>query len=99
MYKKIDLNELKMLNLFDIFENYFSMEYIKKKSSKYGRLYKSSWGKYWVRYDYNTGKYFYTSLDNSYDKGTIIDFIQNNIINEKNIGKVVKYLKENNIIQ
>lgn len=99
MYKKIDLDELKHIDLFDIFENFFSMEYVKKKSSKYGRLYKSSWGKFWVRYDYRTGKYFYVNLTNDYDKGTLIDFIQNNIINEKNIGKVIKYLKENNIIQ
>lgn len=99
MYKKINLDTIKTINLFEIFENFFGMEYIKKKSSKYGRLYKSSWGKYWVRYDYNTGKYFYVNLTNDNDKGTLIDFIQNNIINEKNIGKVVKYLKENNIIQ
>ena len=99
MYKKIDLDIIKTIDLFEIFENYFGMEYIKKKSSKYGKLYKSTWGKYWVRYDYNTNKYFYTSLDNNYDKGTLIDFIQNNIIKEKNIGKVIKYLKENNIIQ
>ena len=99
MYKKINLDTIKTINLFDMFENYFSMEYIKKKSSKYGRLYKSSWGKYWVRYDYKTGKYFYVNLTNDSDKGTLIDFIQNNIIREKNIGKVIKYLKENNIIQ
>jgi len=96
--EKIDLNEIKYLNLFNIFENHFSMEYIKKKSSKYGRYYKSVFGKFWVRYDYNTGKYFYTSLDNNYDKGTLIDFIQNNVIKEKNIGKVIKYLKENNLL-
>ena len=99
MYKKINLDELKFIDLFDLFENFFSMEYVKKKSSKYGRYYKGIYGKYWVRYDYKSGKYFYTSLDNSYDKGTIIDFIQNNVIKEKNIGKVVKYLRENNIIQ
>jgi len=98
MYEKINLEELKYINLFDIFENVFLMEYNKKKSSKYGRYYKGPFGKYWVRKDYKTGKYFYTSLDNSHDKGTIIDFIQNNIIKEKNIGKVVKYLKENNIV-
>ena len=98
MYKKVNLDTIKMINLFEIFENYFSMEYIKKKSSKYGRYYKGQFGRFWVRYDYNTGKYFYTSLDNSNDNGTIIDFIQNNIIKEKNIGKVIKYLKENNII-
>ena len=99
MKEKINLNELKYLDLFYIFENVFGMEYNKKKSSRYGRYYKSVFGRFWVRYDYNTGKYFYTSLDNDSDKGTIIDFIQNNIIKEKNIGKVVKYLKENNIIQ
>ena len=96
--EKIDLNIIKSLDLFEIFENFFNMEYVKKKSSKYGRYYKSVWGKFWVRYDYTTGKYFYTSLDNNYDRGTLIDFIQNNIIKQKNIGKVVKYLKENNLI-
>ena len=99
MYKKVNLDTIKMINLFEIFENHFGMEYNKKKSSKYGRYYKGQFGRFWVRYDYNTGKYFYTSLDNNYDKGTIIDFIQNNIIKEKNIGKVIKYLKENKIIQ
>jgi len=94
----IDLNMIKSLNLFDIFENHFLMELNKKKSSKYGRYYKSSFGRFWVRYDYKTDKYFYTSLTNN-DRGTLIDFIQNNIIKERNIGKVVKYLKENNIIQ
>ena len=99
MKEKIDLNELKYLDLFYIFENVFSMEYNKKKSSRYGRYYKSVFGRFWVRYDYKSGKYFYTSLDNDSEKGTIIDFIQNNIIKEKNIGKVIKYLKEKNIIQ
>jgi len=98
MNKKIDLNELKYLNLFDIFQNNFGMEYIKKKSSKFGKYFKGNSGKYWVRYDYTTNKYFYTSLTDNNDKGTLIDFVQNNIIKEKNIGKVVKYLKENNII-
>ena len=97
--QKIDLNELKFLDLFYIFENIFGAEYVKKKSSKYGRYYKWNGEKFWVRYDYRTGKYFYTSLTNDYDKGTIIDFVQNNIINEKNIGKVVQYLREKNIIQ
>jgi len=99
MQEKINLEELKYINLFYIFENHFNMEYIKKKSSRYGRYYKGVFGKYWVRKDYKTGKYFYTSLNNDFDKGTIIDFIQNNIIKQKNIGKVVWYLKENNIIQ
>ena len=101
MYKNknyVDLDIIKMINLFDIFENYFSMEYIKKKSSKFGRYYKSPFGKFWVRYDYITGKYFYINLTNNNDKGTLIDFIQNNIIKEKNIGKVIKYLRENDLI-
>ncbi len=97
--QKIDLNELKFLDLFYIFENIFGAEYVKKKSSKYGRYYKLFGNKYWVRFDYRTGKYFYTSLNNNNDSGTIIDFIQNNIICEKNIGKVVMYLKQKNIIQ
>lgn len=96
--QKINLQELKYIDLFSIFENVFNAEYIKKKSSKYGRYYKLGGNKYWVRYDYKSGKYFYTSLTNDNDKGTIIDFIQNNIICEKNIGKVVKYLKQKNII-
>lgn len=98
MYKKINLDEIKTLDLFFVFENFFSMEYIKKKSSKYGRLYNSPYGKIWARYDYRTGKYFYINLTNDSDRGTLIDFIQNHIINEKNIGKVIKYLKDNNII-
>ena len=96
--QKINLDELKYIDLFYIFENVFNAEYIKKKSSKYGRYYKWNGEKFWVRYDYKTGKYFYTSLDNNNDKGTIIDFVQNNIIGEKNIGKVVKYLKQKNVI-
>ena len=96
--QKIDLNELKFLNLFDIFENVFCAEYIKKKSSKYGRYYKWNGEKFWVRFDYRTGKYFYTSLTNDSDSGTIIDFVQNNILQEKNIGKVVQYLKQKNVI-
>jgi len=95
---KKNLNEIKYINLFDIFENFFNMELNKKKSSKYGRYYESIWGKYWVRYDYTTGKYFYVNLTNDTDKGTLIDFIQNNIIKEKNIGKVIKYLQENNLL-
>lgn len=98
MYKKINLNEIKTLDLFYVFENFFLMEYVKKKSSKYGRLYKSQYGKIWARFDYKTGKYFYINLTNDFDRGTLIDFIQNNIIREKNIGKVIKYLKDNNII-
>ena len=96
--QKINLQELKYIDLFSIFENVFNAEYIKKKSSKYGRYYKWNGNKYWVRYDYKSGKYFYTSLTNNVDKGTIIDFIQNNILQEKNIGKVVQYLKQKNVI-
>ena len=99
MQRKIDLNKLKHINLFNVFESVFGAEFVKKKSSKYGRYYKLNGNRYWVRFDYRTGKYFYTSLDNDNDKGTIIDFIQNNIICEKNIGKVVQYLKQKNIIQ
>ena len=96
--QKIDLNELKFLDLFYIFENVFGAEYVKKKSSRYGRYYKLNGNKYWVRYDYRTGKYFYTNLNSDSDKGTIIDFVQNNIICERNIGKVVQYLKQKNVI-
>jgi len=95
--ENINLNDIKELDLFYVFETYFNMELIKKKSSKYGRFYKSIYGNIWCRYDYNTNKYFYTNLSNDLDKGTLIDFIQNNIIQEKNIGKVKKYLKDNNI--
>ena len=98
MQKKINLDELKYINLFNIFETIFGAEYVKKKSSKYGRYYKWNGEKFWVRYDYRTGKYFYTSLTNNNNKGTIIDFIQNNILQERNIGKVVQYLKQKNVI-
>jgi len=91
----MNLEEIKQLNLFDIIEHYFGGELVKKKSSKYGRFYNTTWGKLWVRYDYNTGMYFYVNLSNDSDKGTLIDFIQNNIINTKNLGLVKKYVKEN----
>jgi hypothetical protein len=91
----MELEEIKQLNLFDIIEHYFGGEYIKKKSSKYGRFYNTIYGKLWVRFDYSTGKYFYINLSNDSDKGTLIDFIQNNILQEKNLGKVKKYIKEN----
>jgi len=96
---KINLNIIKSLDLFNIIENHFNGILDKKKSSKYGRLYKTDFGKLWVRYDYKTDKYFYINLTDNNDKGTLIDFIQNNIIKEKNIGKVVKYLKDNNLLQ
>ncbi len=90
----ISLEEIKQLNFFNFIER-LGGEYKKKKSSKYGRLYKWNNIHLWIRYDYKTGKYFYTSLDTNGDNGTLIDFIQNHIINERNLGKVRKYVKDN----
>jgi hypothetical protein len=86
---------IKRLDLFEIFEYHFNYEYKKKKSSKYGRLYNTPYGYIWARYDYKSGIYFYTNLDEINDNGTLIDWIQNHIINEKNLGKVKKYISEN----
>jgi hypothetical protein len=91
----INCEIIKRLDMFDIFENVFGYEYKKKKSSKYGRLYNTPHGYVWVRYDYRTGIYFYMNLDDGLDNGTLIDWIQNHIINEKNLGKVKKYISEN----
>ena len=91
---QICLSEIKTYNFFSYLENFLGLIPIKKKSSKYGRYYKSQFGRLWVRYDYSTNIYFYINLDNPTDKGTLIDFIQNNILNEKNLGKVKKYFKD-----
>ncbi len=90
----ISLEEIKRLNFFNFLDS-LGAEFKKKKSSKYGRLYKYKNIHLWIRYDYKTGYYFYTSLDSNGDNGTLIDFIQNHIINERNLGKVRKYVKEN----
>jgi len=65
----------------------------KKKSSKFGKFIEWNNNKFWVRFDYKTGYYFYINLTGN-DNGTLIDFIQEHIIKEKNIGKVKKYLGE-----
>ena len=89
----ISLEEIKSLNFFDYLEA-IGASLSKKKSSKYGRYYK--WQNYslWVRYDYKTKKYFYINLTGN-DKGTLIDFIQEHIINERNLGKVRRYVSDN----
>lgn len=89
----ISLEEIKSLNFFDYLEA-IGASLSKKKSSKYGRYYK--WQNYslWVRYDYKTKKYFYINLTGN-DKGTLIDFLQEHIINERNLGKVRRYVSDN----
>lgn len=87
------LNEIKRLNFFNYLEA-LGASLNKKKSSKYGRYYEWQNNKLWVRIDYKTGIYFYINLNGS-DKGTIIDFIQEHIILEKNLGKVRKYISDN----
>jgi len=89
----ISLEEIKSLNFFDYLEA-IGASLSKKKSSKYGRYYK--WQNYslWVRYDYKTKKYFYINLTGN-DKGTLIDFLQEHIINERNLGKVKRYVSDN----
>jgi hypothetical protein len=89
----ISLEEIKRLNFFNYLEA-IGASLIKKKSSKYGRLYKTHFGSLWVRYDYKTGIYFYINLTGA-DKGTIIDFVQEHILHEQNLGKVRKYISEN----
>ena len=88
----ISLDEIKRLNFFAYLEA-IGASLVKKKSSKYGRLYKTPFGSLWVRYDYKTGIYFYTSLTGT-DNGTIIDFIQTHILQERNLGKVRRYISE-----
>jgi len=86
----ISLEEIKRYNLFEVLER-LGAHLDKKKSSRYGRLYKTDYGKIWARYDYSTGFYFYINLSDDTDKGTLIDFIQNHLINDKNLGKVKRY--------
>ena len=88
----ISLDEIKQLNFWNFIEALGGVE-IKKKSSKYGKFFKFN-GNLWVRYDYNTLKYFYVNLSGD-DKGTLIDFIQKHILKEKNLGKVKKYVSNN----
>jgi len=89
----ISLEEIKKYNFFEFIEA-LGGSLIKKKSSKYGRYYKTEFGSLWIRYDYKTGYYFYINLTGA-DKGTLIDFIQTHIIGEYNLGKVRKYFKGN----
>ena len=89
----ISLEEIKSLNFFNYLEA-IGAYIVKKKSSKYGRYYKWENIRLWVRYDYKTGKYFYINLSGN-DKGTLIDFIQEHIINERNLGKVRQYVSNN----
>ena len=91
----INCQEIKRLNFWNYLENEFKTSYIKKKSSKYGRLYKTEFGVFWVRYDFYTKYYFYVNLKDDSDKGTLIDFIQNHILKENNLGKVKKYILTN----
>ena len=92
-YSTISLDEIKRLDFFSFLEA-IGGDLNKKKSSKYGRLYKWQNNAYWLRYDYKTGIYFYTSLTSN-DKGTLIDFIQTHILQERNLGKVKKYISDN----
>jgi len=89
----ITLEEIKQLNFWNYIEA-LGGSLIKKKSSRYGRLYKTDFGKLWIRYDYSTGYYFYINLTGN-DKGTLIDFIQEHIICERNLGKVRRYISDN----
>jgi len=89
----ISLEEIKRLNFFAYLEA-IGASLVKKKSSKYGRYYKWENCRLWVRYDYKTGIYFYCNLSLAGDAGTIIDFIQNHILQERNLGKVRRYVSE-----
>ena len=89
----ISLEEIKQLNFWNYIEA-LGGSLIKKKSSKYGRYYKTEFGSLWIRYDYSTGYFFYINLTGT-DKGTLIDFIQEHILQEKNLGKVRKYIADN----
>ena len=95
-YTKISvtLQEIKQLNFWNFMLN-LGATLDNKKSSKYGKLFKYNNDKFWVRFDYNTSNYFYTNLTNNGDNGTLIDFIQNHIIIEKNLGKVRQYVSQN----
>ena len=94
----MDLNKIKEINLYELFLHHFGYEFKKKKSSRYGYFFKTPFGNVWVRFDYKTDKWFYTNLSVNGDNGTLIDWIQNHIINTQNIGLVKKYLKDNNIL-
>jgi len=89
----ISLQEIKQLNFWNYIET-LGGTLVKKKSSKYGRLYKTEFGSLWIRYDYKTRYFFYINLTGT-DKGTLIDFIQEHILQEKNLGKVRKYIADN----
>ena len=89
----VSLDEIKRLNFWNYIEA-IGGEYKKKKSSKYGRYYKTEFGSLWIRYDYSTGYFFYVNLTGN-DKGTLIDFIQTHIIGEQNLGKVRRYISDN----
>jgi len=89
----ITLQEIKRLNFWNFLLS-TGGELKKKKSSKYGKLIKWNGNNFWIRYDYSTGYYFYINL-NGTDKGTLIDFIQTHILQERNIGKVRKYVADN----
>jgi len=89
----LSLQEIKQLNFWNYIEA-LGGSLDKKKSSKYGRLYKTDFGKLWIRYDYSTGYYFYINLTGN-DKGTLIDFIQEHILGERNLGKVRRYISDN----
>lgn len=88
----LTLQEIKQINMWEFVLN-LGGEIKKKKSSKYGKFIKWNGYNFWIRFDYKTGYYFYINLTGN-DKGTLIDFIQEHIIKEKNIGKVKKYLGE-----
>ena len=87
----LDLQEIKRLN-FWLFLEHLGGKFAKKKSTKYGKLFKWNNAKFWIRYDYKTGLYFYVNLTGA-DKGTLIDFIQEHITKEYNLGKVRKFIK------
>jgi len=88
----LTLQAIKQINMWDFLTS-IGGKIKKKKSSKFGKFIEWNNNKFWVRFDYKTGYYFYINLTGN-DKGTIIDFIQEHIIKEKNIGKVKKYLGE-----
>ena len=90
----VTLQEIKQLNFWNFMLS-LGATLDNKKSSKYGKLFKYNNNKIWVRYDYNTSNYFYTNLTTGNDNGTLIDFIQNHIINQKNLGKVRQYVSQN----
>ena len=90
---QISLDEIKQLNFWNFMLS-LGATLDNKKSSRYGKLFKYNNDKFWIRFDYNTSNYFYINLTGN-DKGTLIDFIQNHIINQKNLGKVKKYISQN----